>query len=156
LPAGSRFTGQGYRYLETDDTADTVQFCLAGSGDTYGPEIALYDRSEIGGSLDTFEGHRRRTTSSTYERNERARKACIDRYGLACQVCGIDFGERYGPHGRGFIEVHHLRPIAGAAADGPYRLDPERDLRPVCPNCHRMIHYGNGLLTIEAARELLR
>lgn len=28
---------------------------------------------------------------------------------LACEACGFDFNDKYGEHGRGFIEVHHSR-----------------------------------------------
>jgi 5-methylcytosine-specific restriction enzyme A len=34
---------------------------------------------------------------------------------LACAACGFDFNDRYGEHGRGFIEVHHLLPLHALA-----------------------------------------
>lgn len=60
---------------------------------------------------------------------------------LRCEVpgCGFDFEERYGPLGRGFAHVHHLRPIA--ESDGPRETILE-DLAVICANCHAMIHVG--------------
>ena len=48
--------------------------------------------------------------------------------------------ERYGELGRGFIEAHHLTPIAQLALSGRTRLSPRDDFAVVCANCHRMIH----------------
>ena len=33
-------------------------------------------------------------------------------HGVTCAACGFDFGDFYGPYGEGFIEIHHLLPIA--------------------------------------------
>jgi predicted HNH restriction endonuclease len=49
--------------------------------------------------------------------------------------------------------VHHLKPLA--LTDGCYELDPVADLRPVCPNCHAMLHRGESVLTIEELRSML-
>jgi predicted HNH restriction endonuclease len=75
-----------------------------------------------------------------YERDPRARAACIKFYGAMCVVCAFDFGQRYGDIGGGFIHIHHLIPISRRGKD--YKLDPRKDLRPVCPNCHEMLHKG--------------
>jgi hypothetical protein len=66
---------------------------------------------------------------------------------------GLSFGERYGALGEGFIEVHHLNPMANAA--GERTIDPVRDLVPVCPNCHRMLHHQTPLLTPQELAALL-
>ena len=42
---------------------------------------------------------------------DRARAACIREHGLRCKVCAFDFEERNGDPGRGFIHVHHTRPL---------------------------------------------
>jgi predicted HNH restriction endonuclease len=34
--------------------------------------------------------------------------------------------------------------------DDEYVVDPVRDLRPVCPNCHAMIHTARPPLSVEA------
>lgn len=99
------------------------------------------------------------TTASVlrYERDSKARKQCIEKHGTTCKVCGIDFGITYGELGKGFIHVHHIVPLAQAARDGQYRLDPENDLVPVCPNCHAMLHrHSDKPCTIETLRSIIR
>lgn len=76
------------------------------------------------------------------ERNKKLRQACLDKYGYVCQCCGIDFEKVYGEIGREFIEVHHLFPIS--QTEGEHDLDPEKDLIPLCSNCHSMIHRLDG------------
>jgi len=34
-------------------------------------------------------------------------------------------------------------------------VDPVKDLRPVCPNCHAVIHLRGGCLSIEEVQELI-
>jgi 5-methylcytosine-specific restriction protein A len=82
----------------------------------------------------------RSITINIYERNPKARAACIKHHGVTCCVCGMNFEERYGEVGIGFINVHHLVPVS--MLQGNYELDPVKDLRPVCPNCHAMLHKG--------------
>jgi len=90
---------------------------------------------------------------STYERNPAARAACLSHYGLACKVCGADFEMTYGDLGRGFIHVHHLNPLSSDANE--HSVDPINDLRPVCPNCHAMLHRRDPPITIEGLRALI-
>lgn len=85
------------------------------------------------------EGRRRAAKSYEYERSKKARAMCLAKHGYDCSVCGFSFSRTYGAHGANFIVVHHLRPLA--AGDGTNKaVDPERDLRPVCCNCHSMLH----------------
>jgi 5-methylcytosine-specific restriction protein A len=100
------------------------------------------------------EGAVKRVTVNAYERNERARQACIARHGTACAVCGLEFGQRYGTIGQGFIHVHHLREMSEIGQE--YDVDPIEDLRPVCPNCHAMLHRTLPCLRIEELKALLR
>ena len=88
-----------------------------------------------------------------FERDPVSRRACIDRWGVDCAVCRCNFGQRYGTVGTGFIHVHHVTPPAKV---GPhYALDPERDLRPVCADCHAMLHATYPTLTIGELRRRL-
>jgi len=84
------------------------------------------------------EGASRKVSVNAYERSQEARDACIRHYGCTCVVCGFDFSQRYGDLGEGFIVVHHLKRLADIGTE--YEVDPIIDLRPVCPNCHAMIH----------------
>lgn len=65
---------------------------------------------------------------------------------LQCDVCSFDFKEMYGEIGEGFIEAHHSVPVAEL---GGKRKTRESELALVCSNCHRMLHRGNTLLSIE-------
>ncbi|MFC1808279.1 HNH endonuclease [Candidatus Omnitrophota bacterium] len=92
------------------------------------------------------EGAKRTITVNAYERNPKARQQCIAHYGCSCSVCGFSFGKSYGDKFQDFIHVHHLRPLATIAEE--YKLDPIRDLIPVCPNCHAVIHRKDPPYTI--------
>lgn len=87
-----------------------------------------------------------------YERDPKARKACLDAKGCKCVVCGFSFEERYGPLGRDYIHVHHI--IELSKAPPGYKVNPLKDLVPICPNCHAMIHRGTGqALTVEELKQ---
>ena len=85
-----------------------------------------------------YEGARSNTVISRNERSRSNRARCIAHYGTSCQVCGFDFGKTYGRFARGHIEVHHITPLS--TLDEPTRIDPTRDLIPLCPNCHAAVH----------------
>lgn len=91
---------------------------------------------------------------NVHERNPAARRACIEHHGCRCAVCGFSFGETYGSIGEGVIHVHHLVPLS--EVDEEYEVDPEDDLRPVCPNCHAMLHVQNPPLSVEELRDCAR
>lgn len=88
-----------------------------------------------------------------HERSSKARQQCIAAHGTRCAVCGFSFEERYGSIGQGYIHVHHLFPLH---SEGPREIVPERDLRPVCPNCHAMLHQRNPPFDIEELRDHLK
>jgi len=71
---------------------------------------------------------------------------------LVCEVCTLDFGERYGEHGQGYIEVHHLKPVSSLGAGGKRKLS---DLALVCANCHRMLHRGRQLMSLSTLRDMI-
>ena len=73
---------------------------------------------------------------------------CTDSTFLNCYVCNFNFKEFYGEIGKDFIHVHHLKPLSEIGEK--YKLDPIQDLRPVCPNCHAMLHRTKSVTTIEA------
>lgn len=119
------------------------------TGDQPFPEEILISEKEI-----LFEGAKRTIIVNAYERNNKARQRCIDHYGAACIVCNFDFEKKYGELGKGFIHVHHLKPISEIGRH--YEVEPIKDLRPVCPNCHAMIHKANPALSIEELISMLK
>lgn len=89
-------------------------------------------------SMELIEGHQRISTGTFFERNSLARELCIKRLGYSCSICGINFENTYGPVGKEYIHVHHLKPIS--QIKHTYKIDPQKDLVTVCPNCHVMLH----------------
>lgn len=100
------------------------------------------------------EGDRVTVFVSRIERNPVARQKCIDHHGKCCCVCGFDFAKMFGEIGEGFIHVHHLNPVSKAQV--PREVDPIRDLRPICPNCHAMAHREDPPIGIERLQEIRR
>jgi hypothetical protein len=98
------------------------------------------------------EGATRRITVNAYERNAAAREKCIQQQGTACCICGFDFGKVYGPVAEGYIHVHHVKPLAEIKST--YEINPKTDLRPVCPNCHSVLHLGGVLRSIEEVKAM--
>jgi 5-methylcytosine-specific restriction enzyme A len=98
------------------------------------------------------EGKIKTINVNVYERNPFARKQCMDFYGVICQVCDLDFQDTYGEVGKDFIHVHHIIPLYKVQEN--YIVDPIKDLIPVCPNCHAMLHRKeNGIyLSVEELR----
>lgn len=88
-----------------------------------------------------WEGTKKTVQVNRYERNLEARRRCLEKYGYRCTVCNMNFEEVYGDIGKHFIEVHHLVPLH--TIQQSYIVNPEQDLRPVCPNCHTMLHRAN-------------
>jgi HNH endonuclease len=101
----------------------------------------------------TEEGGKVSVLVNRYERDSKNRSACIKIYGAVCIGCGFDFAKTYGVIGKGFIHVHHLMPLSQVGRK--HKIDPEFDLRPVCPNCHEMLHKRAPPFTIEELRDLI-
>lgn len=124
---------------------------LAGAADV---GVVVPDLAEQLELSDTFaEGATTSVVINAYERNPAARRACLDHWGYRCDVCDVLLAEMYGAIADGFIHVHHLRPIAEIGRE--YMVDPVADLRPVCPNCHAIIHLRKPQLSIDEAKALL-
>lgn len=110
-------------------------------------EIPMEDARQL------FEGTKRTITVNSYERNYQAVKECKKHYGTRCCVCGFDFEKTYGKLGKGFIHVHHLIQISSIGCN--YEIDPIKDLRPVCPNCHAMLHRDQQISTVDELKKML-
>ena len=138
------------------ETADTSPIEILWSFEASRDAVSTSGRKARRRSLVTsiWEGTVRQVLVNVYERDGLARQACIDHYGLTCVVCNLDFQERYGAIGAGFIHVHHVIPLSELGPN--YKLDPIEDLRPVCPNCHAMLHRRRPPMSAEALRAALR
>jgi hypothetical protein len=100
-----------------------------------------------------LEGFKREVTRELRARNRSVVEEAKRRFGVTCVVCGFNFGNFYGPSAHGFIEGHHLE--AMATYHGPRKVTASQ-IRPVCANCHRMLHRGKQLLSIERLKRMIR
>jgi 5-methylcytosine-specific restriction enzyme A len=122
---------------------------LAGSAGS----IALPEPDE--GEVEASEGrllyrmHRSRERSGRLVDRLKARAVAAGE--LHCTICAFDFARTYGPLGEGFIEAHHVVPLA-AAGQTTNRV---ADLILVCSNCHSMLHRRRRWATPDELRAIL-
>jgi hypothetical protein len=100
------------------------------------------------------EGSVQRILVNRYERDPRDRRECIQSRGTVCEICGFDFVAKYGNVMDGFIHVHHQKQLSTVGED--YEVDAIRDLVPVCPNCHAVLHYREPPYSVDEVRQFLR
>jgi 5-methylcytosine-specific restriction enzyme A len=118
------------------------------------PNWLLPEEAEFAAKVGLPEGRVIRVTVNAYERNPEARRLCIEYHGRHCCICRFSFEAVYGEPAEGFIHVHHLRPLSEIGH--AYVVDPFEDLRPVCPNCHAVLHLRTPAYSIEEVQALLR
>ncbi|MFV0148463.1 HNH endonuclease [Empedobacter falsenii] len=68
----------------------------------------------------------------------------------------MNFEEVYGKLGKGFIHIHHITPLYQIGKE--YKVDYKKDLAPVCPNCHAMLHrkIDGKEFSIQELKELIK
>lgn len=137
------FAGLG----RTKDYQNTTPVQVLWSFDGMFEGVEEYTENEV------REGAVKTVKVNIYERNPIARRLCLQKHGYSCFVCGFDFKSFYGPIGENFIHVHHIVPLS--ETEGEYVIDPEKDLIPICPNCHAMIHRKKKALSIEELKRNL-
>jgi len=105
-------------------------------------EIEIFDENLI-----IYEGTQILKNSPTYKRSKQLRDRAIKHFTdengrIKCKVCDFDFEEIYGEHGKGYIEIHHQKPVFQFEGDDMKQTITQalKNLIPVCANCHRMIH----------------
>jgi 5-methylcytosine-specific restriction endonuclease McrA len=120
-------------------------------------KILIYDENLV-----IEEGTRRVRNVQVYERSKKLREAALNHYTinghLACSVCSFDFSAVYGERGRGYIEIHHQKPIFQYEEQdtAKFLIQALQNVAPVCSNCHRMIHREkNAPMPVEELRHLV-
>lgn len=120
-----------------DFVSDVMRFIAGETGlPVEGLDEGALNTEEVVGFDES--GKPKQATVNTYERNQKARRECLRIHGFRCKVCGFESGSVYGDDFAQKIEVHHVVPISERGGD--YKVNPETDLIPVCPNCHAMLH----------------
>lgn len=94
-----------------------------------------------------WEGSRTSVYVNKYERNAKARQLCIEHYGTDCFICKQNMAAIYGDTASGLVHVHHVKPLAEIGEE--YQVDPVKDLVPICPNCHAVIHRKYPPYTVQ-------
>jgi 5-methylcytosine-specific restriction protein A len=108
---------------------------------------AEYEEFAEGRILTTL--HKRRERNPLVVGKKKA--AVMKEHGrLECEVCGFDFAVKYGQLGLGFMECHHMVPLAKLSAGQKTKIS---DLAVVCANCHRIIHRSRPTLTVDELRK---
>lgn len=93
---------------------------------------------------DAVDGAPKQSFRTEFERDSRLRRACINHYAklmgerIRCFACQFDFEANYGKIGVGYIHIHHEIPLSHARKS--HRPDPVREMKPLCANCHSIIH----------------
>jgi predicted HNH restriction endonuclease len=109
------------------------------------------DESDFPEGRESFKTHRHLERDGKMPRKAKA-KRLAETGKLECDVCGMDFHRVYGKRGYGFIEAHHTAPVSKLNGTVKTKVS---DLALVCSNCHRMLHRGSTLLTIEKLKGLV-
>jgi 5-methylcytosine-specific restriction protein A len=111
---------------------------------------------ELSDNEELLEGLGVKITVNRYERNNVARRKCIEYMGSTCVICGFNFSDFYGDFAKDYIHVHHVVPLSRIKSE--YLIDYKKDLVPVCPNCHAMIHFkkDSSYLTIDELRIIIK
>jgi hypothetical protein len=143
--------GENTHPIRIQEKGDVVPFAASSQDSLFSDGLDL--SGGIAARETLFEGAVKRAELSVYERSHEARRMCIEHYGVKCSVCGFDFGSVYGQLAKGFIHVHHLKPLAKIGAE--YTVDPVRDLRPVCPNCHAVLHMKTPPIDIDQVQKII-
>ncbi|NLR79134.1 HNH endonuclease [Chitinophaga eiseniae] len=113
-------------------------------------EQTLTDAVEEGAILYKLHKVRERVPSIVKDKKEAVLK---EKGKLSCEVCGFDFHDCYGEVGKGFIECHHITPLADMKVSRRTTL---ADLALVCSNCHRMLHKKIDDISIESLRVMIQ
>jgi hypothetical protein len=163
-------TEVGRAFLQTN--VDTLEYLFSGDFNYDDVQSSFVDLTKIGEpkqkiliydeNLVIEEGTRRVRNVQVYERSKKLREAAINRYTinghLECSVCSFDFSAVYGERGKGYIEIHHQKPIFQYEDQDTAKFLEQalQNVAPLCSNCHRMIHREkNAPMPVEELRQLI-
>ena len=115
------------------------------------PKVVFEKQNLLNKNYDEFlEGFKTEVVKEVNYRSKELIAKAKSELGTTCAICNFNFEEKYGFHGKGFIEMHHLIPVS----EGKIILK-INDLLPVCSNCHRMLHKGNITFAVEDIEEMI-
>lgn len=102
-----------------------------------------------------FEGGAKKSYLTIYERDPQAREQAVTIHGYSCMACNFNFENKYGEWGKGYIHVHHLKPIS--TVNEKSSINPNTDLIVLCANCHSMVHRRKDkVLSFEELKSIIK
>jgi len=151
-------TKKGLEYLEENiSSLESLLSNALGYAETIGGVTEIVRSQAAGKKVLIFdenvfisEGRKKSVNTQVYERSRLLRDRAIEHYTrngiIVCAACGFDFYKTYGELGRGYIEIHHQKPVYQYEEADFSRLVTEAitDLIPLCANCHRIVHRKKG------------
>lgn len=132
-----------------DLVADVFKYVKSGARTGRLPDVDAKS-SAIEGNPRLVAHLRRERSPSLVEKKRKSVLAVAGK--LCCEACGFDFEAKYGHHGNGFCEIHHLKPISQMDKGEVTTLD---DMAVVCSNCHRIIHRIDPMPDLQRFKKLI-
>ena len=152
IATGTEFPSDRFNAIEAKEHFRRRGFEVIDRRDPARKQIKTEDAaSDFPEGAERYRLHRSRERNAAIATTAKA-KRLAETGELRCDVCSLDFGEMYGAHGEGYIEAHHTIPISTLADGAKTKLS---DMVLVCSNCHRMLHRGAELLSVEALRAIV-
>lgn len=153
VPFWGEATREGYYWILRPELKEAIDELSNMEGVLFVAEVTYPEEIDLNSYENLYEGARKQIYVNKYERNHIAREQCIEHYGATCVICNFDFEKMYGEVGRNVIHVHHLKPLSEIGKT--YSVDPINDLRPVCPNCHGIVHRKNPAYSVDEVKAML-
>ena len=147
-------TNKGYYWILRPELKEAMEELSKEGNIELITEVKLPDEIDSDNIEDLSEGVKKQVYVNRYERNMIARNRCINHYKSKCYICNFDFEKVYGEIGKDIIHVHHLKPLSDIREN--YKVNPIKDLRPVCPNCHLILHKKNPPFTIDEVKKMIK
>ena len=122
--------------------------------------------TDIAGSADVVildevvrEGETRWRYQEYRMRSNQLRNAAMEHYSsggkILCEACTFEFGAAYPRIGEGYIQIHHLKPVSYMRGEPLKLSEALANVRPLCANCHQMVHRERPPVTIANLRAIL-
>lgn len=145
----------GRRYVQ--DNIDIIKYLLSNDfnwNDLRTGFERAFERTRGGEKIEPVdeniiieEGTKRIIERAIYERSMKLRNIAIESFysrngAIFCEICFFNFEKFYGDLGKGYIEVHHRKPIFKFESEdfSKFLNEALNDTALVCSNCHRIIH----------------
>lgn len=126
------------KQFDYDDVKEIIEEFVGKKG---AKKAMLFDEDAI-----ISEGKKTEVSQKIYVRSSRLRDVAIEHYfkgnEIYCFACKFDFEATYGKLGKGYIEIHHVKPVYayGNTDINKTIQNALQNVTPLCSNCHRMIH----------------